>query len=70
MFDVARQKQGAIETQLDPSATEYGESSQLAIKNYEECLAIISRLSLFSSNETLDEVVTTHLRYGSLESLR
>lgn len=66
LFELAKQKQKAVESHPDPSALDYAETLQLAVRKYEECLDMIQRLSLFSSNETLDEIATTDIRYYAL----
>ncbi|KAL9625203.1 MAG: hypothetical protein Q9160_000605 [Pyrenula sp. 1 TL-2023] len=67
LFSVAREKQQLLETQLDPSAPEYAETLRLAIRNFEECLRMLAHLSIFSSNESLDEVATADLQYLASE---
>lgn len=65
LFSVARDKQQLLEAQLDPTAPEYAETLQLAIRNFEECLQMLTHSSIFSSNESLDEVATADLRCDS-----
>ncbi|KAL9108459.1 MAG: hypothetical protein Q9227_006793 [Pyrenula ochraceoflavens] len=66
-FDNARQKQKALETGSDLSTSSSDETLRQAITELEECVSLISRLSIFSSNESLEDVTTADIRYLATE---
>ncbi len=66
LFRSAESKCDALETSRDSSSSTYRENLAAAIATFEECRLLADRLSLFSPNETLEDIATGDLQYGSL----
>lgn len=64
LFDAATKLRDDLDA-LRSTSAEYQDSLRAAIAKYEECETLTSQLSLFSPNETLDDLSTTTLRYLS-----
>ncbi|RYP10234.1 hypothetical protein DL764_000726 [Monosporascus ibericus] len=63
VFGGAEQKRLALEGAFEVSSPSFHEDLAFALKSYQECLHIIDRISLFSSNEALEDVSTSDLPY-------
>jgi immunoglobulin-binding protein 1 len=63
IFDSAETKREALEGAFEANTPTYRDNLEFALKAYEECLVIIKQISLFSPNESLEDVSTTDLRY-------
>lgn len=63
LFEDAEQKRTSIEHSYDSNSSDFQENVHLAIQLYEQCLHIADRLSLFSPNETLEDINTADLQY-------
>lgn len=61
VFAEATRKQSQLTG--DTNSTAFQENLSSAITTFEECLQIASRVSLFSPNETLDDVSSGDLQY-------
>ncbi|KAK0672249.1 putative PP2A regulatory subunit TAP46 [Cercophora samala] len=62
IFADAEAQRIALETQpFTPNSQEYTDAISSAIKNYQESLRLISHLSLFSPNESLEDLSTSDL---------
>nr|CDP30645.1 Putative PP2A regulatory subunit TAP46 [Podospora anserina S mat+] len=62
VFADAEAQRIALETQaFTPNSQEYTDAISSAIKNYQESLHLISHLSLFSPNESLEDLSTSDL---------
>ncbi|KAK4197253.1 putative PP2A regulatory subunit TAP46 [Triangularia verruculosa] len=62
VFADAESQRIALETQpFTPNSQEYTDAISSAIKNYQESLRLISHLSLFSPNESLEDLSTSDL---------
>jgi hypothetical protein len=63
LFGVAESKRKAVETSRDSNSSSYKENLAAAIATFEECRELADRLSLFSPNETLEDIATGDLQY-------
>jgi immunoglobulin-binding protein 1 len=66
LFRSAESKRDAVETSRDSSSSTYRENLAAAIATFEECRQLADRLSLFSPNETLEDIATGDLQYACL----
>ncbi len=62
LFHSAESKRNAVETAWDSSSSTYKENLAAAITTYEECRQVADRLSLFSPNETLEDIASGDLQ--------
>ena len=65
LFSSAKSIRQKLETSPDPSAASYQEALQKAISQLEECRKLIDSLSFFSVNESVEDVSSGELQYGS-----
>ncbi|KAI3318604.1 TAP42-like family protein [Xylariaceae sp. AK1471] len=63
VFQSAEGKRLAIEGSYEMTSPTYPEDVAAALKDYEECVQIIDKVSLFSTNESLEDVATSDLPY-------
>lgn len=63
VFQSAEAKRLAIEGSYETTSPTYQEDVAEALKSYEECLQIMDKVSLFSTNEALEDVTTSDLPY-------
>ncbi|KAF8861577.1 TAP42-like protein [Acephala macrosclerotiorum] len=63
LFDSAERQRKDIEASWDTNTTTYQQNLVAAISTYEECLKLVDRLSLFSPNETLEDLTSGDLQY-------
>ena len=63
VYGDAEQKRAEIENSFDSNSTAFQQNLLSAIQLYEECLGIADRISLFSPNETLEDVGTADLQF-------
>jgi immunoglobulin-binding protein 1 len=63
VFAAAEERRDALEGTYEASSPGYREALSPAIKDYEECLRLISSLALFSPNETADDISTSDIPY-------
>ena len=62
LYTSAERQRQAIESSWDSNTTEYQQNLASAIKTYDDCLKLADRLSLFSPNETLEDLTTGDLQ--------
>jgi hypothetical protein len=62
LFQTAEAQRKTIESSYDASSRAYQENLIAAIAAYEDCLKLADRVSLFSPNETLDDLATGDLQ--------
>lgn len=62
LFATIRLQRSALEAGLEPSNITYQETLQAAIASLEECRQLAERLSLFSPNETEDDIASGDLQ--------
>jgi len=64
LFASAEEKRLAVESSREPpNSPGYHDAVSSAVRAYQNCLAQVSALSLFSPNETLDDISTSDLPY-------
>ena len=63
LFATAEKKRLELEQRYDAQSESYAETLSAAINDYKECLKLISVLSIFSSNEGLEDISTSDLPY-------
>ncbi|TVY25860.1 Uncharacterized protein LHYA1_G005656 [Lachnellula hyalina] len=63
LFSSAERQRKDIEASWDSNTAEYQQNLAAAIKSYDDCLKLTDRLSLFSPNETLEDVTSGDLQY-------
>ncbi|KAI7249596.1 hypothetical protein KC335_g17639, partial [Hortaea werneckii] len=59
----AEQKRSALERSFDSTSSAFQDGLLSAIQLYEQCVSIADQISLFSPNESLEDVGTTELQY-------
>jgi immunoglobulin-binding protein 1 len=63
VYEEAEEKRYTVENSFDSNSSAFQENVQLAIQLYEQCLKIVDHLSLFSPNESLEDIGTVDLQY-------
>lgn len=63
VYDDAEKKRSTIESSFDSNAASFQDNLTAAIQLYEECIKIADQISLFSPNETLEDITTGDLQY-------
>lgn len=63
LFNLGENHRKQVDSALDTNTIQYQQSISNAITNYEECLKLADRLSLFSPNETLEDLTANDLQY-------
>lgn len=66
-YDDAEQKRSAIESSFESNSSTFQENLLSAIQLYEQCLSIADRISLFSPNESLEDISSADLQYLLLD---
>ncbi|KAI0813615.1 TAP42-like family protein [Xylaria sp. FL0064] len=62
-FQAAETKRLAIEGSYDMTSSTYQEDVKAARQSYDECARIIDKISLFSTNESLEDLATSDILY-------
>ncbi|KAJ8114215.1 hypothetical protein ONZ43_g4955 [Nemania bipapillata] len=62
-FQAAEAKRLAIEGSYQMTSPTYQEDVAAALESFEKCVQIIDKISLFSRNESLDDIATSDLPY-------
>ncbi|KAI1186320.1 TAP42-like family protein [Nemania serpens] len=62
-YQEAEGKRLAIEASYETTSPTYQEDVAAALRSYEECVQTIDRVSLFSKNESLEDLATSDLPY-------
>jgi hypothetical protein len=65
LFGSAERQRKDIEASWDSNTATYQQNLVAAISTYESCLQLADRLSLFSPNETLEDLTSGDLQYAS-----
>lgn len=63
LFEAAKSEKSSLEARTDTNTDQYRSDVNSTIANLEECQRLISLVSLFSSNETLEDISTADLQY-------
>lgn len=61
-FEDAKATKQALESAAETNTDSYRSEVNAAIAKFEECRQLVSQLSLFSRNESLDDVATGDLQ--------
>ncbi|KAF7716634.1 Uncharacterized protein PECH_006475 [Penicillium ucsense] len=67
LFQSAKDAKAGLESRGDTNSQEYQDTVNTAIAKFGECQRQVSVLSLFSSNESLDDISTGDIQYLTLE---
>jgi hypothetical protein len=67
VYDDAEGKRTTIESSFDSNSASFQDNLITTIQLYEECVKIADQISLFSPNESLEDISTTDLRYLLLD---
>ena len=65
LFSSAECQRKDVESSWDTNTATYQQNLISAIATYEDCLKLADRLSLFSLNETLEDITSGDLRYSA-----
>lgn len=63
VYEDAERKRGTVENSFDSNSSAFQEALQSAIQLYEQSLKIADHISLFSPNESLEDIGTVDLQY-------
>lgn len=63
LFISAERQRHVIEASWDTNTASYQENLASCVATYQECLQLADRLSLFSPNETLEDITSGDLQY-------
>jgi len=63
LFSSAERQRIDIEASWDSNTAAYQENLATCIATYQDCLQLADRLSLFSPNETLEDLTSGDLQY-------
>ena len=66
LFASAQAKRKDLESYPDTTTSLHQEKLLAAIETFEECREVASRLSLFSTNESEDDILSGDLQYARL----
>lgn len=69
LFDSAKEQKNSLGSRGDTNTETYRDEVNAAISRFQECQRQVSILSLFSSNELLEDVSTGDLQYEFLMPL-
>lgn len=69
VFSTAESKRKEVENSWDTNTATYQENLLAAITSYEQCLQIADRISLFSPNESLEDIGSGDIQYAVWKSL-
>lgn len=64
LFDSVNQLREQLETSDDTTSTTYLETFRAAISTFLECRRLADELSLFSQNESLEDIASGDLQYA------
>jgi TAP42-like family. len=63
LFEAAKSEKQTLESATETNTDSYRSEVNATIRKFEECRQLISQLSLFSRNESLDDITTGDLQY-------
>jgi hypothetical protein len=64
LFSRAERTREELSSSYEPNSPTYQENLRATIATYEECLKIAEQVSLFSPNETLEDISSSDLQYA------
>ena len=62
-FNAAKGEKASLESRTDTTTDRYRTDVDSTIDKFAECQRLVSLLSLFSSNESLEDIATADLQY-------
>ena len=65
LFATGQTQRKQLESSWEASSSLYQENLRAALGTFEECRILADRISMFSQNETEDDVSSGDLQYGS-----
>ncbi|KAL2006179.1 hypothetical protein VTN00DRAFT_9833 [Thermoascus crustaceus] len=69
LFATAKQEKQSLESSLETNTDSYRSQVNETIAKFEECQRLIGQLSLFSPNESLEDIATGDLQYLTVDYL-
>lgn len=63
LFAAAKERKRELESSLETNSDSYRDKVNATIADFEECQKLIRELSLFSSNEGVEDIATADLQY-------
>ncbi|KAL1955150.1 hypothetical protein VTO42DRAFT_8965 [Malbranchea cinnamomea] len=69
LFASAKAQKASLEEDSPTTNPQYQELLDSAISTFEKCQTLVSKLSLFSTNESLEDIATADLQYLTLDYL-
>lgn len=66
IFDTASRLRAEIEESYDYQSDAYQDKLRAALTSYQKCKDVIDQISLFSSNEGLEDVSSSEIRFAQL----
>ncbi|KAI2626206.1 TAP42-like family protein [Xylaria nigripes] len=63
VFQIAERKRLAIEGSYETTSPDYQADVRAALQSYEKCAQIIDKVSMFSTNESIEDIATSDLHY-------
>lgn len=69
LFATSKAQRHGLDLSLEPSSSLYQENLQAAITTLEECRRVADRVSLFSPNETEDDIASGDFQQGTPSEL-
>ncbi|WPH04699.1 Hypothetical protein R9X50_00759200 [Acrodontium crateriforme] len=63
VYEEAEQRRSTVENSYDSNSDAFQDNLVAAIKLYEQCLDIADQISLFSPNESLEDISTSDIQY-------
>ncbi|RMJ28521.1 pathway regulator TapA [Aspergillus sp. HF37] len=69
LFDAAKAENTSLGSRPDTTTDRYRSDVDSTIANFAECQRLVSLLSLFSSNESLEDIATADLQYLTVDYL-
>ena len=62
VYNTAESKRKELDVSYDTNSPAYQEKVNAALKGYEQCLKIAGQISLFSPNESLDDISSNDIQ--------
>lgn len=66
VFESAKAQKKSLESDSAASNGQYQEQLSAAISTFARCQSMVSQLSVFSRNESVEDIATADLQYGVL----
>ncbi|KAF4229818.1 hypothetical protein CNMCM6805_001138 [Aspergillus fumigatiaffinis] len=69
LFTAAKAEKASLESRPDSNSDSYRKDVNATIAKFEECQRLVGQLSLFSSNEPLEDIATRDIQYLTVDYL-